>query len=385
MIFAPPPPAIAVRGHVVSTFHLCGAAGLFAGCALAAFLTVRLGLSADVMMAATAAGLAMMLVLAYGARVALGHERLASYHHLIAVSAVAALFARAAGVPVAQHVASFVVSLLLLQGVGRIGCLAVGCCHGMPSGWGVRYHTEHVAAGFSEYLAGVPLVPVQVFEAMGATTIGLAGAVRLIRGAAGAEVLLVAVGAYALQRVVIECYRGDPNRLRIAGVTEAQWTSVLLLLVSTAVALTTGAQSRIAILLLATGAIAALIGRAVAARRRPWSVLLEPDHVLELAGALDIVCGGIELPGPLGSADLHVATTSRGISLSSAEIGRGAARGRQYTMSRATAPLTEQEARRLAALVMQLRHPAQRSTIVRAKRTGAYHLLVTRGATAPST
>lgn len=384
MIF-PPPPAIVVHRHVISAFHLCGGGAVLAASALAGYLTVRLGLSADVMMACTAAGLAIMLGLSYSARAIFGHERMVSYHHLIAVSGAAALIACSVGVSVPPHVAAFIVSLLVLQGLGRIGCLSVGCCHGQPSRWGVRYGADHVTAGFPEYLAGVPLAPVQALEAIGATSIGLAGAVFLLHGTPSADVILIAVAAYALQRFVIEYYRGDPNRLRIGGISEAQWTSLAILIGCTSIAWANRPDSRNVVTMFATAAMLALIARVIAVRRRPSLVLLEPDHVLELSGALDIVCGAAVLPAPFVSADLHVATTSRGISLSSSERAHGAARERQYTMSRTTAPLTESEARRLAALVMQLRHPAQRSMLVRGKRTGAYHLLVWRDATAPST
>jgi hypothetical protein len=187
---------------------------------------------------------------------------------------------------------------------------------------------------------------------------------------------LTVVAAYALQRSVAEFLRGDPDRLRIASVTEAQWTSLLLSIGATIAAFATHAPPRAAIAVSAASVALGIGVRVWGARHGASWQLFEPDHVLEMAGALAIVCGdpGVRTTG--SARDLHVATTSRGISLSSSEVTRGVERARHYTMSRATTTLTEREAGQIATLVMQLRHAGDDSTLVRARRTGAFHLLV---------
>ncbi|HET7187076.1 MAG TPA: prolipoprotein diacylglyceryl transferase family protein [Gemmatimonadaceae bacterium] len=382
-VFASPPPELRVRGHPVNAFHFYGIAGLLAAAALSGLLAGRLALSVGAMMASVACGIGTMIVLAHASQLLLGREVLVCYHHFAITSLVAAAVARMVGVPVVPHVAAFVLGFMMVHGIGRLGCFSVGCCHGRPSRWGVRYGAAHVEAGFGAYLAGVPLVPVQLFEAVVALSIGAVGASALLHGSRAEDVLLGTVTAYALLRLATEFQRGDPDRWRFGPLTETQWTSLLLLLATTVVAWATQARPRGAIGLVSVGASLAVAGWAWDGRRRPWRELLEPDHMLEVAGALAIVCGDAGVRPVSSMPDLHVATTSCGISLSSSELARDEDFERQYTMSRAFTALGEQEARRLAALVMQLRHPGKNGTVLRARRTDAFHLLVGRDAVGP--
>ena len=121
-------------------------------------------------------------------------------------------------------------ALPLGHAFGRIGCFLNGCCHGHPveGHWpAVRFPAESAAA----YLYGrVPVHPVQLYEA-GANLV-LYGALLSLwflprRFRAGMLVAGYAAG-YGLIRFGVEFLRGD-ERLRHAGLTTAQWASLLLI------------------------------------------------------------------------------------------------------------------------------------------------------------
>ena len=374
--FDAPPPVFAARVHSVPAFHLWGALGLALALALALILVRALGLSAAVILTSAGTGVALLFVLTGASRVLLGEEVLVNYHHLVVVSAAAALVARAAGVPVVPHLTVFIVALMVFQGCGRLGCLSAGCCHGRPAECGIRYGARHVNAGFSPMLAGVPLVPVQALEAMGALLIAALGATTLLGGRSPLDVLLAVVPAYALVRFAAEFLRADVGRPRHAGLTQTQWISLVLLGGAALAAWTVPAGLRFALAGLAASSAIAAAAVALARRRHPEWALQSPEHVLELAGALALACGDADMRPPAPARELHVATTSLGISVSAGAADTGGRPTRHYTFTRGPEALTESAARRLATLALRLRHPGHEGTLVRGRRAGAYHLLV---------
>jgi phosphatidylglycerol:prolipoprotein diacylglycerol transferase len=112
--------------------------------------------------------------------------------------------------------------------LGRIGCLGAGCCHGSycPYPWGVRIDTDLVDPA----LRGLPLHPTQAYESFGLLVIG-AGllALRKRKPPAG-TVAGVYVMAYAVLRIIVECFRGDSIRGEIGGVSTSQALAAGLLL-----------------------------------------------------------------------------------------------------------------------------------------------------------
>jgi hypothetical protein len=381
---AAPPATFVVRGRRWHAFQLTGTAGYVVAAALAALLTAELRLSPGVMAAAALAGLAVLFALTYATAAVTGRDVIVNYHHLIVVSAVAVLVAWVGRVPVAAHVAAFVVSLMVFQGFGRLGCFSAGCCHGRPAGWGVRYGARH---GFPPPLVGVPLVPTQLVESAWAFTLAGAGSVLLLRGAPPGAVLAGVCAAFATGRLAIEFLRGDAGRPGFAGLSEAQWTSVLLLCGVAGAAWLAGTGPRTTLAVLAGAAVAAAAARVLLRRRNPAPDrhLLDPDHVLELAGAVAITRGEAAVAGrPPTAAYIHLATTSRGVRGSSglAAGTAGEPRGtagppvRHYTLSREPEVLSERLAQRLARTILVLRHPGSRGTLVAGRCRGTFHLLV---------
>lgn len=100
--------------------------------------------------------------------------------------------------------------LTIAHALGRVGCLATGCCYGKPTDmpWGIKINSDVVEA----HLRGIPLHPTQLYEAV-SLAILFAGLMwmhrkRAFAGQITAAYLLI----YPIVRSVIEIYRGDTIR-----------------------------------------------------------------------------------------------------------------------------------------------------------------------------
>ncbi|MBI5883893.1 MAG: prolipoprotein diacylglyceryl transferase [Elusimicrobia bacterium] len=121
-------------------------------------------------------------------------------------------------------------ALALGHAVGRLGCLASGCCYGRPTGlpWGVRLGGHPLSTTPTE-LWGVPLHPVQVYEALGNAVIALL-LIKLVlprvpKAWAPGTVFLAYVVLYSCLRFSVEFFRGDDRGMWL-GLSVAQWTAL---------------------------------------------------------------------------------------------------------------------------------------------------------------
>ena len=114
-------------------------------------------------------------------------------------------------------------ALPLIHAVGRVGCFCAGCCYGMPVSWGVVFPAGGAAP------AGVPLLPVQLWEA------GAEGVIFLFllwysrRVSRPAVLLRAYVFAYAPVRFVLEFLRGDAARGNLGPLSTSQWIGLAAL------------------------------------------------------------------------------------------------------------------------------------------------------------
>jgi len=115
----------------------------------------------------------------------------------------------------------FATGLPLGHAVSRLGCLAAGCCHGLPTEvpWAVTFHESTAVAPL-----GVPLHPTQVYEAI--WLFGIAAWTqwwypkRQWEGQTMAHYLI----AYGVGRILLEVFRGDESR----GFFLSEWLGELL-------------------------------------------------------------------------------------------------------------------------------------------------------------
>lgn len=123
-------------------------------------------------------------------------------------------------------------SLALGHAVGRLGCLANGCCYGRRCDWpwGIHYPARYG-------LPDAPLHPAPLYEAL--LGLGLAaGLVWLFRRRRfDGQVFAVYLVGYGLVRGAVEFFRGDypAASLRWGFVTPAHWVSVGLLVLGSGV------------------------------------------------------------------------------------------------------------------------------------------------------
>ncbi len=369
--------AVRPRMHVVGkerpSFQICGFAGLLAAVGLSMALVLAQGLSPWIQAAVILSCLATFLVLAIAVKILSGEENLVYYHHEVAMIAVVAILLWLLDQPVLAYLAPTLLGIGACLACGRIGCLMVGCCHGRPHRWGVRYRSEHADGGCPDYLVGVRLLPIQAIESLWVLGAVAVGSFLVLRGQPGAA-LAWHVIAYDGGRFFFEFVRGDVGRPYWRGFSEAQWVSILRIALVVAAGVTGILPFQawhgvvLATLILTMAAVAAGRSKDHFASHR----LCHSEHVQELAEILDQIDGGEEI---------RVGCTSLGLYLSTGEMEIADQRIRHYSLSARDAEFGEAAARLLSDLIRDLRHPAGQVELI-ARPGRIFHLLVSSSSSA---
>lgn len=372
---------LAGRSWPVYGLCVCGGALLAAGWMTA--LAAASGTSPRWALLQALIGIVAALALAYATKAFTGGERFTFYHYqlfvLVAGSAAAAWMDRAAlaGLDV------LAVGLAVAHGVGRLGCLAAGCCHGRAVPWGIRYGSEHAADGFPSRLVGVPLLPVQLFESLALGALAVAGSVLVVAGGAGnrpGSALALYVGGYGVVRFLLERWRGD-RRPSFGPFSEAQWTALFAL--ATIVVLAAAGVLPLGPVMSAIGVslLVALIITGLLDHRRHAGGLLAGAHCTEVAAHLAALLRREERSLTAEAADIPVRTTTRQLRLSTGLLLDGDEPRRLVSFSTADAPLPASAARSLAALLVRQLGAGARGEL-RCGAQGVWHLLVPASLTA---
>lgn len=154
------------------------------------------------------------------------------YGGLIAGTLAAFVFLRRHALPGWITADVIAPAVVLGQAVGRLGCLAAGCCWGKATqiSWAVTYHDQYAnrQVGTPLYL---PLHPTQVYESIFASLILLYLLWLTPRKKFNGQVFLSYVGLYSLLRFTLEYFRGDAARGTLFGGTlsTSQFIALLLL------------------------------------------------------------------------------------------------------------------------------------------------------------
>lgn len=123
---------------------------------------------------------------------------------------------------------SFAAPLLLGQAIGRLGCLAAGCCYGRPTElpWKVTFtHPEALAPRF------MALHPTQLYEA-GFNALLFAG-IFFFRdrfAQKGMNTIYYLVG-YGVVRFLVEFIRSDDRGIFFLHLYPSQWISIVMILI----------------------------------------------------------------------------------------------------------------------------------------------------------
>jgi phosphatidylglycerol:prolipoprotein diacylglycerol transferase len=155
--------------------------------------------------------------------------------------------ARALGLPPAKTLDALASAVPLGQAIGRLGCLAAGCCYGafceMP--WAIRFHS-HEAARFGTPLE-VPLHPAQLYFCL--SNLAILAALfffrRRLRKFPGQLAALYFI-LEGLFRLVLETWRGDYDRgfwLGLPWLSTGRLTAAALILIGAGVWLRCGRRA----------------------------------------------------------------------------------------------------------------------------------------------
>jgi prolipoprotein diacylglyceryltransferase len=349
---------------------------------LAMTLVGNTGLSRWVMGAIVVLALLTFIALVAATKIATGEERIIYYHHEIAVMTTTAALLELLHQPVIRYLDITLLGIGMFLSCGRVGCLMVGCCHGRPARWGIRYRAEHAAAGFAPYLVGIRLFPIQAVESLWVLCVVAVGSSFVWMGRPLGTALAWYTIAYGTGRFGFEFARGDAHRPYLWGFSEAQWISLVLLI------LIVWAESsgrlpfqawHVGVL---PGVILTMALVAVARRfdRRGRYQLLHPHHVSEVARAIALVdgaaAGGSGRPGRRVAPDrLAIACTSLGIQISGGRVDCEGTLVRHYALSRRSGTMSAEYAATLSGLILRLSRSPASHQIVGGGR-GVFHLLL---------
>jgi phosphatidylglycerol:prolipoprotein diacylglycerol transferase len=124
-------------------------------------------------------------------------------------------------------------AVVIGQSVGRIGCLAAGCCYGRAAEvpWAISFHDDYAARIVGTPL-NTPVHPTQIYESIACLVIFFILVAIASRKKFHGQVALSYVVLYAIVRFVIEFFRGDLVRGSIfeGALSTSQFIAILMVL-----------------------------------------------------------------------------------------------------------------------------------------------------------
>ncbi|MBI5211285.1 MAG: prolipoprotein diacylglyceryl transferase [Elusimicrobia bacterium] len=145
---------------------------------------------------------------------------------IIGGTAALYLMLRLAGEPLLPVLDVFVPVVAFCQSLGRLGCLATGCCYGKPTSLplGIIFSDP-----FSPAPKGIPLHPTQVYESVLCAVLAAVLHHRLKKeGEPGGRVFAAYVLGYSVIRFSVQLFRDDDAGHLVLGMAHSQYTAVLM-------------------------------------------------------------------------------------------------------------------------------------------------------------
>ena len=374
-------PKVHGPGKSWSAYQVCGCVGLGLAILQSMILATRSGLAPWVVLAIVVCAVLTFFAVIVVTKIITGEEQIIYFHHEIAVMLATAGLLWLLGQPILPYLDVTILGIGGFLACGRIGCLMVGCCHGRPYRWGVRYRPDHAEAGFAPYLVGVRLFPIQLVESLHVLWIVVMGIFVFSRRSPG-EALAWYVITYDIGRFCFEFMRGDTGRPYLYGFSEAQWISLFLMLGALGAELSgllifhawhAAATACMVSVMIATAARRQLRGEA---KYR----LFHPRHIKEVAEAVGLFSSLASRPTgfserAIAAEDVRIAHTSVGVKISASRIEDGSGLIDHFAISHQSDVMSEKIARVLGRLVLQLGHYSGPSRIV-SQKAGIYHFLI---------
>jgi phosphatidylglycerol:prolipoprotein diacylglycerol transferase len=242
-------PSVEFLGRTIPTYGIMAAAGLICGL-LFVMLSARLfkldienavyiytfgflgcGVGAKVLYIIVTLGQIVSDIRIHGAIPAIvAHMQggMVFYGGLLGAIGGAFFTARFLKLDIREYYPALVPGIAIMAGMGRIGCFLTGCCYGA--------HTDsHIAVVYPEggiAPAGIPLIPVQLYEAafeflMVIILVIISCKFLRIRP----KLLSLYCAVYAVFRFCLEFFRADEGRGIFGPFSTSQWISLLILTV----------------------------------------------------------------------------------------------------------------------------------------------------------
>ncbi|BAZ11856.1 prolipoprotein diacylglyceryl transferase [Calothrix sp. NIES-4071] len=368
-------PTILLGSFSLPAFQVFGYIGLLVAITLAFSLATYQSLAFSIVGTIILAAVCTFFILVILIKIFTGKEQLVYYHHSTTVLIVTTALLWRLNQPILPYLDTTILGIGIFLACGRIGCLMVGCCHGRPYRWGIRYQTEHVAAGFTPYYVGVRLFPIQAIESLWVLCIVLVGCYFVLNNYLLGTALAWYVITYGLGRFHFEFLRGDPERYYFWGFSEAQWTSLILIF---AVVL---AENFGCLPLqqwhLGVFAYVGIAMITVTFKRRLQKMvryeLLHPHHVKEVAQAIELTSNLTSESANI--SNIHIGCTYLGIQISVSKIKSQAGLIQHYSLSSKQKVMTRPMATALAELILQLQHTSGFIELIE-RTPGVFHLLI---------
>lgn len=150
---------------------------------------------------------------------------------------VALWYARRAKLPIWPTLDALAPAVAIGQAIGRLGCLAAGCCYGKACAqpWAVTFRSAWSGRTLGTPL-DEPLHPTQIYESLAVLGIFFLLVWLAPRRRFNGQLAIVYLCTYAIARFVIEIWRGDAARGAVFGgaLSTSQAIAILVLLVALA-------------------------------------------------------------------------------------------------------------------------------------------------------
>lgn len=365
---------IKLLNYRIRSFHFFGVSGYIIGTILGVVLAVQLSLQPSIVLLLAGVGAATFFALAFLAKQIAGEETIVYYHHEISIMVLCTLTLYLLKLPVLPYLDIALLGIGTFLACGRIGCYSVGCCHGRPHKHGVSYGQAHVEEGFTWFYKDIPLLPVQLIESAYVFLTVITGIVLLLNHVAPGTVLIVYTVVYGLMRFAMEFFRGDPDRPQWQGLSEAQWTTLIL------TAITFGMSKMHWLpayswhwIILSVMMVASAI-TIYYFHRYPAHKLFSPMHIKQMAEGLQMLEGANADSQINQEQMINVYNTDLGLAVSCNQLAGGTVL-KYYTVSfKDKAALQLQSADKIAKLISILDQQPEKYDIID-KQNGIYHIL----------